>query len=189
MAMAMSSYNHIFVENMVDGEGDKPSRILRQDQLLMPHLYQPTKGCHACHECTKAFTTFRRKHNCQMCGYVVCKNCTLAHVAEVSKDVLDVKVCLSCVAHLEAEHRLRRTGTSSSLRSSTELHRRHSSRSNMSVHSEDDVGEANLFQLSLRGKDAMIRRPSSSMEYALDYSWKHKWPKPPTLPLEADRLV
>ncbi|EQC24704.1 hypothetical protein SDRG_17403 [Saprolegnia diclina VS20] len=61
----------------------------------------------------------------------------------------------------------------------------------MSVYSEDDVGEANLFQLSLRGKDAptLIRRPSSSMEYALDYSWKHKWPKPPTLPFEADRLM
>ncbi|OQR83285.1 hypothetical protein ACHHYP_14911 [Achlya hypogyna] len=184
--MAMSSYNHIFVETLVDGDGDKPSRILRQDQLLLPHLYQPTKGCHACHECTKAFNTFRRKYNCQMCGHVVCKSCTLAHVAEVAKDVLDVKVCLSCVANLEAEHKLRRTQTTSSVRSSAELLRRRSSRSNVSLSrsSEDE----HLMQLTIRGKETLVRRTSGSIDYSLDYSWKHKWPKPPTLPHEGDRL-
>ncbi|OQR96621.1 hypothetical protein THRCLA_07223 [Thraustotheca clavata] len=187
MAMAMSSYNHIFVDR--DAEADQPSRILRQDQLMMPHLYQSLKGCHACHECTKAFNAFRRKYNCQMCGQVVCKNCTLAHVAEVSNDVLDVKVCLSCVANLEAEHKLRRTNTSNSLRASTELGKRRSSRSNASIsRSSDDDIDAGMMTLTIRGKETHIRRTSGSVDYSLDFDWKHKWPKPPILPREIDRL-
>ncbi|ETW00462.1 hypothetical protein H310_07083 [Aphanomyces invadans] len=100
LAMSMGTMNQVFV----DGASDEAPRILRQDQLMLPHLYAPLKSTSACHECTKAFTTFRRKYNCQMCGEVVCRNCTVAYVAEVSNDVIDAKVCMSCVSIVEAEY-------------------------------------------------------------------------------------
>lgn len=53
-----------------------------------------------CHLCKEAFTVFKRRHHCRICGLVFCEKCTAttltANLAANSAEVLRVRVCATC---------------------------------------------------------------------------------------------
>ncbi|KAF0687062.1 Aste57867_21143 [Aphanomyces stellatus] len=191
-SMTMGAMDQVFVDGKTVEEAP---RILRQDQLMLPHLYAPLKGTASCHECTKAFTTFRRKYNCQMCGEVVCRNCTVPYVAEVANDVIDAKVCLSCVAVVEAEYQETIAATSPR---STIPHVRSTHLSSSSRISDDLIGDnrrrtESLDRLSSiassSSPDAVsLVTESTTFDYVLDFNWGNPWPKPPVVENDAQRI-
>ncbi|KAH9097465.1 hypothetical protein LEN26_016995 [Aphanomyces euteiches] len=191
MAMSMS-IGTVFVDG--SASADEAPRILRQDQLMLPHMYAPLKGATACHECTKTFSTFRRKYNCQMCGEVVCRSCTVLYVAEVSKDVIDAKVCLSCVAIVEAEYHesvasernSRHTSHSGSYRSPGSADK-YSSKSHRASSSIDTSSTALVLAHTSSSVSNLVSK-STPYDYELDFSWAHPWPKPPLVDNDAQRV-
>ncbi|KAH9076866.1 hypothetical protein Ae201684P_010797 [Aphanomyces euteiches] len=76
----------------------KKSIVIRADQLL-PRDSQRLR----CYVCGRNFTLFRRRHHCEMCGEVVCHDCTLKKTVQVGdNEVTLAKLCISCVLSLSS---------------------------------------------------------------------------------------
>lgn len=65
-------------------------------------LWVPDSAVQECTRCSKAFSVFRRKHHCRMCGGVFCGNCTI-----LDGDEQVPRACLKCYGkHLRSTGRL-----------------------------------------------------------------------------------
>ncbi|OQS04932.1 hypothetical protein THRCLA_02878 [Thraustotheca clavata] len=70
------------------------NEALDPSDLIPPTEWIPCTSTSRCTTCTRPFNFFRRKYNCQTCGEVVCKNCTMN--APVSGQNGFVQVCMRC---------------------------------------------------------------------------------------------
>ncbi|KAF0684626.1 Aste57867_23430 [Aphanomyces stellatus] len=71
-----------------------PRRIFVTAFALLSSLRQhPKRGAHRCHQCDAAFGFLRPKHNCGLCGHVVCSKCQKkARAGDASTN----RACLEC---------------------------------------------------------------------------------------------
>uniref|UniRef100_M4BG10 FYVE-type domain-containing protein n=1 Tax=Hyaloperonospora arabidopsidis (strain Emoy2) TaxID=559515 RepID=M4BG10_HYAAE len=57
----------------------------------------------SCHVCTKGFSLLRRDFFCQLCGHMVCRNCSHLHEVEASiGEVRRNRICVKCVVRVDA---------------------------------------------------------------------------------------
>lgn len=73
----------------------------------------PDKYCKNCYGCEEAFTMYRRRHHCRMCGQVFCNNCSSFYIDGSLFNVTGlVRACELCYEQLmertERENRLNR---------------------------------------------------------------------------------
>ncbi|OQR81015.1 hypothetical protein ACHHYP_16838 [Achlya hypogyna] len=82
---------------------DVPRRpALLKSDLLPPAEYIPTKDCLTCYVCMRKFNLLRHKHNCALCGEVMCSKCFF-HVPVTAHPVerYFAMVCAPCYKHDE----------------------------------------------------------------------------------------
>ncbi|KAF0719335.1 Aste57867_1119 [Aphanomyces stellatus] len=176
-----------FVGSMIHTQGSSDrERILSQDQLLPPDQCEPKKSVATCTLCRKAFGLMRSKVHCQICGHVVCKKCTLAYIADIAKTILDVRVCGTCDAKLERDHKRKldvrvlaaavlptSSATPKTMRSTS------SSSAALVAHQQASVLPS--------ASDTSVTS-STPYYYPLDFNWSHAWPKPPFISADMERL-
>ncbi|GLD97531.1 hypothetical protein PINS_up006221 [Pythium insidiosum] len=79
--------------------------VLAVNQLCHRSLWVRDKERSNCSVCTLAFTRFRRRHHCRLCGDVACRDC----IMRVDADVRGigrkrVKACLVCIGTPQRFH-------------------------------------------------------------------------------------
>ena len=65
-----------------------------QSQSENRQHWMPDKLCKQCYSCETAFTVFRRRHHCRLCGQVFCNQCSAYFVPH--KAGATVRVCQMC---------------------------------------------------------------------------------------------
>ncbi|OQR92735.1 hypothetical protein THRCLA_22365, partial [Thraustotheca clavata] len=56
-------------------EDERRRPMLAQEDLLPIPEHIPTKDTLTCYVCMRKFSLFRHKHNCALCGEVMCSRC------------------------------------------------------------------------------------------------------------------
>ncbi|GMM33147.1 hypothetical protein DASC09_004720 [Saccharomycopsis crataegensis] len=71
---------------------------LERNALLLSKDYwmQDDSASH-CFNCSKSFTTFRRRHHCRLCGQIFCNTCAMLIPGERFKHDGDLRVCKLCL--------------------------------------------------------------------------------------------
>jgi len=59
------------------GAGKKPAEASPNEQT---QFWMPDKLCKVCYGCEDAFTMYRRRHHCRMCGQVFCNPCSSFYI-------------------------------------------------------------------------------------------------------------
>lgn len=70
------------------------TRALGSQSLLTKRDFR--KNGPNCHLCLKAFSVFRRKHHCRVCGDVVCSSCSEMKTIRQASCNREVRLCNSC---------------------------------------------------------------------------------------------
>eukprot|EP00644_Phytophthora_capsici_P005910 jgi/Phyca11/98395/e_gw1.2.1393.1 len=70
------------------------TRALGSQSLLTKRDFR--KDGPNCYLCLKAFTVFRRKHHCRVCGDVVCSSCSEMKTLRQSSGNKEVRLCSQC---------------------------------------------------------------------------------------------
>jgi len=62
-----------------DTEKDK---IIRHEAIEVPQkqFWMPDRYCKVCYACEEAFTMYRRRHHCRMCGQIFCNSCSSHYI-------------------------------------------------------------------------------------------------------------
>lgn len=61
------------------GEKDK---VIRHEAIEVPQkqFWMPDRYCKVCYACEEAFTMYRRRHHCRMCGQIFCNSCSSHYI-------------------------------------------------------------------------------------------------------------
>ncbi|KAJ1398777.1 hypothetical protein B484DRAFT_300550, partial [Ochromonadaceae sp. CCMP2298] len=43
-------------------------------------FWMPDRFCKVCYGCEEAFTMYRRRHHCRMCGQIFCNSCSSFYI-------------------------------------------------------------------------------------------------------------
>lgn len=76
------------IANVVIARALSTQSILRKDQFVKDGVN--------CFICIKAFSMFRRKHHCRVCGDVVCSKCSEVKNLKQSGANKEIRVCMHC---------------------------------------------------------------------------------------------
>ncbi|EQC34665.1 hypothetical protein SDRG_07984 [Saprolegnia diclina VS20] len=132
----------------------------------------------ACYVCQKYFNKYRRKHNCRVCGELVCDSCTEHQQLVVvrGRGVTNTRVCYACVilATDDDETPAATFGAMSPDRPSFDLPSRHHTASSPALRD--------------RAPPPPLASSTVSSSGAPPPEWGYPWPSPPTVPDEAQRL-
>ncbi|KDO34185.1 hypothetical protein SPRG_19031 [Saprolegnia parasitica CBS 223.65] len=133
----------------------------------------------ACYVCQKYFNKYRRKHNCRVCGELVCDSCTEHQQLVVvrGRGVTNARVCFACVIHAtddddDVDTPAATFGAMSPARPSFDLPSRHH-------HSSSPAP---------RDRSPPLASSNVSSSGAPPPEWGYPWPSPPIVPDEAQRL-
>ena len=77
------------------------------------------KNCKVCYDCGTAFSVFRRKHHCRLCGQIFCQDCSSQTVNGKRYNMSgNVRVCKHCyqLVQLELDKEKEKTRTISAPR-------------------------------------------------------------------------
>jgi hypothetical protein len=60
----------------------KPEAPRKEGVVEAPHnkFWMPDRFCKVCYGCEEAFTMYRRRHHCRMCGQIFCNNCSSFYI-------------------------------------------------------------------------------------------------------------
>lgn len=65
-------------------------------------FWMPDKLCKVCYSCEEAFTMYRRKHHCRVCGQVFCHNCSNYSIqGSIINETGLVRACRLCYNRVE----------------------------------------------------------------------------------------
>jgi len=79
-----------------DTEKDK---IIRHEAIEVPQkqFWMPDRYCKVCYACEEAFTMYRRRHHCRMCGQIFCNSCSSHYIdGKLFNAVGSVRSCKLC---------------------------------------------------------------------------------------------
>jgi hypothetical protein len=80
------------------------SNDLEKDKLPESHLkefWMPDRFCKVCYGCEEAFTMYRRRHHCRMCGQIFCYNCSKYNIDGALFNITGlVRACKLCYEQL-----------------------------------------------------------------------------------------
>ncbi|WVR06352.1 hypothetical protein IAU60_003383 [Kwoniella sp. DSM 27419] len=80
------------------------SKIIRRmrGEGLSKHYWMADEHCKECYDCKSAFTTWRRKHHCRICGQIFCSRCA-SNIIGARRFGQDgaVRVCNLCLKIME----------------------------------------------------------------------------------------
>ncbi len=79
----------------------------------LKEFWMPDRFCKVCYGCEEAFTMYRRRHHCRMCGQIFCNNCSSFYIDGMLFNIPGlVRACRLCYDQLfertESENRLAR---------------------------------------------------------------------------------
>lgn len=69
--------------------------------ILSKQYWMKDDSAKECFTCGKAFTTFRRRHHCRICGQIFCSGCTLLISGERFGYDRRMRVCRNCYQHAD----------------------------------------------------------------------------------------
>ncbi|GAV55406.1 hypothetical protein ZYGR_0AV00370 [Zygosaccharomyces rouxii] len=69
--------------------------------ILSKQYWMKDDSAKECFTCGKAFTTFRRRHHCRICGQIFCSSCTLLISGERFGYDRRMRVCKNCYQHAD----------------------------------------------------------------------------------------
>lgn len=69
--------------------------------ILSKQYWMKDDSAKECFTCGKAFTTFRRRHHCRICGQIFCSSCTLLISGERFGYDKRIRVCKNCYQHAD----------------------------------------------------------------------------------------
>ena len=78
------------------GEKDK---VIRHEAIEVPQkqFWMPDRYCKVCYACEEAFTMYRRRHHCRMCGQIFCNSCSSHYIdGKLFNTVGLVRSCKLC---------------------------------------------------------------------------------------------
>ncbi|KDO34148.1 hypothetical protein SPRG_19004 [Saprolegnia parasitica CBS 223.65] len=141
-------------------------------QIIHPDDWVDHGHRRKCYVCAKVFNKLlRRKHNCRMCGEVICSKC---------------RVCLVCVQKIPVMHAAvdaRRPDRRSSGHTILD-DPAHSSSSSFFVFHDDHMSVTSQSNISSAYSNETEMQLCS---YRLDYDWEYPWPKPPPVPSPVEK--
>ncbi|OQS07354.1 hypothetical protein THRCLA_00631 [Thraustotheca clavata] len=134
----------------------------------------------ACRVCQKYFNKYRRKHNCRVCGELVCDSCTEHKQLVVVKGrgLTTARVCFICVVECEAYE------GSSAEQDDIPSYEYEEPNEHRHVVSPFTRNREQKPQIMSNTEQSSVSLPSTSS--ASD--WGYPWPSPPKVPDELQRL-
>lgn len=95
---SVSTLTRTWMTKVVSSVGQIPNalltRALSTTSLLTKRDFR--KDGPQCYLCLKAFTVFRRKHHCRVCGDVICSSCSEMKTMRQSNGSREVRLCTQC---------------------------------------------------------------------------------------------
>ncbi|KAF4322814.1 hypothetical protein BBO99_00003808 [Phytophthora kernoviae] len=157
------------------------TRALSSQSLLTKQDFR--KDGPQCYLCMKAFTVFRRKHHCRVCGDVVCSSCSEMKTMRQRNGNREVRFPVlgsnSDMSYLNrgGRYSAKQDGDTSSEYSEFG-----------DFHWDEDVTRPSLENLASLERKLTVHE-NTPFNYALSYSSRQEWPKAPIPPHETERLI
>ncbi|OQS01469.1 hypothetical protein ACHHYP_00766 [Achlya hypogyna] len=146
----------------------------------------------ACHVCQKYFNKYRRKHNCRVCGELVCDSCTEHKQLVVvrGRGCTTARVCFACVIECEVDDRAPPPPAPTNYRAlspdrpSFDFAPRHTAAMNSPP--PRPAGNKAPVVMSYTEPSTVSQHSSNGGSGAPE--WGYPWPSPPKVPDEPARL-
>lgn len=142
------------------------ARALGSQSLLTKRDFR--KDGPNCYMCLKAFTVFRRKHHCRVCGDVVCSSCSEMKTLRQSNANKEVRLCRQCRTASTSSILSSNSGSNSISLSQTNA----SHRSMQSVTSSVDSYELDASNISISGSTTSVSESYSETARPKTYPLK-----------------
>ncbi|AMD22153.1 HGL187Wp [Eremothecium sinecaudum] len=95
-----SSLTASFSRNFLYGfYNDRKRGQLRNRGILSKDYWMKDESAKECFACAKAFSTFRRKHHCRICGQIFCSSCTFLMHGDKFGHSGKMRICNNCYEH------------------------------------------------------------------------------------------
>ncbi|EQC34629.1 hypothetical protein SDRG_07950 [Saprolegnia diclina VS20] len=160
-------------------------------QIIHPDDWVDHGHRRKCYVCAKVFNKLlRRKHNCRMCGEVICSKCRVPQrlVLARHEQPTVAQVCLVCVQKIPVMHApvdARRPDRRSSGHTViSDVHDPSHSSSSFFVFHDDHMSVTSQSNISSAYSNETEMQLCS---YRLDYDWEYPWPKPPPVPSPVEK--
>ncbi|KAF0693710.1 Aste57867_15350 [Aphanomyces stellatus] len=180
----------------------------RADAFLMHRLHRKDHWVYPsrrtlCAVCHLGFSLLARKHNCHMCGDVVCRAC-LAHIEVESAatraadaSIVEACVCLDCLQDhvnltlfVEVSHGVALKAPYAAASSHEPiLATRDASKFDSTVVLPRRSSTQKTTTYSSQASPIKVTMGSSSINAASSSSWRYAWPPPPSLPDDDARVT
>lgn len=67
------------------------------EETPQKQFWMPDKFCRVCYSCEEAFTMYRRRHHCRMCGQIFCNGCSSFYIdGKIFNTLGLVRACKLC---------------------------------------------------------------------------------------------
>jgi len=73
---ALAAWQHTVLDRVSMIKGLVRTGKFKSDQRSLRQHWMPDSNSLDCYDCGKAFTTFRRRHHCRVCGQIFCWKCS-----------------------------------------------------------------------------------------------------------------
>ncbi|OQS01434.1 hypothetical protein ACHHYP_00735 [Achlya hypogyna] len=156
-------------------------------QIIHPDDWVDHSHRRKCYVCAKVFNKLlRRKHNCRMCGEVICSKCRVAQRLMLARNEQPTvaQVCLVCVQKIpvmqqppESRHPARRSSGRTAVSDNDP-----STTSSFFVFHDDHQSVTSHSNISSTYSTDVLEPEPEPCSYRLDYNWDYPWPKPPPVP-------